>query len=125
MRGAWYIVDVYCFLCVLRAIITAAQDRDNPTLLAITAVALLFVFFLAWRTYRGNRLASRILSLYIIANVISNVWPDIVGARTMNVYRVYMFALFAYLFLGAIKLWRIKELPTRFTDPPAEPTPHA
>jgi hypothetical protein len=125
MRGAWYIVDVYCFLCALRAIITAVQDRDNPTLLAITAVALLFVFFLAWRTYRGNRLASRILSLYIIANVISNVWPDIVGARTMNVYRVYMLALFAYLFIGAIKLWRIKELPTRFTDPPAGPPAHA
>jgi hypothetical protein len=102
----------------LRAVITVIQDRDSPTLLAITIVALMVVYFLAWRTYRGSRLASRLLSLYITANVISNVWPDIVGTRTMNVYRVYMYALFAYLFVGAIRLWRIKELPTRFTDPP-------
>ena len=125
MRGAWYIVDVYCILCFLRAIINAIEDRGNPTFLAITVIALIFVFFLAWRTYTGSRLASRVLSLYIIANVLANVCPDIAGARTMSVYRVYMYALFVYLFFGAIKLWRIKELPTRFTDPPAEPPAHA
>ena len=124
MRGAWYIVDVYCFLCVLRAIVTAVQDKNNPTLLAITAAALLFVFILAWYTYKGHRLASRALSLYIIANVVSNVWPDIVGTHTMSVYRFYMYAFFSYLFFGAIKLWRIKELPTRFTDPPTEEQAH-
>jgi len=42
----------------------------------------------------------------------------------MSVYRFYMYAFFSYLFFGAIKLWRIKELPTRFTDPPTEEQAH-
>ena len=29
-----------------------------------------------------------------------------------------------YFVLGAIKLWRIKELPARFTDPSAEEQAH-
>ena len=124
MRGAWYIVDIYCLLCFVRAIITAVQDRKNPTLLAITLVALVVVFILARLTYTGNRFASRALALYIIANVISNVWPYLVGIRTVNVHNAYTLFLFAYLFVGAIKLWRIKELPTRFTDPPAEEQAH-
>jgi hypothetical protein len=125
MRGAWYIVDVYCLLCFIRAIVTAFQDSDNPTLLAITLTALVMVFILAWQTYKGNRLASRILALYIIANVVSNIWPYAVGARVLDVYRAYTLILLAYLFGGAIKLWRIKQLPTRFTDPPEESSAHS
>ncbi|MDQ7835906.1 MAG: hypothetical protein RDU24_11040 [Humidesulfovibrio sp.] len=125
MRGAWYIVDVYSFTCIVRAAVTAIQDKDNSTLLVITAVALMGVLFLSWQTYRGSRFASRLLALYIIANVVSNVWPYLVGAHRIDVYSMYWLVFFAYLFGGAIKLWRIKELPTRFTDPPAEPPAHA
>jgi len=35
-----------------------------------------------------------------------------------------MLGVYAYLLIGAIKLWRIKELPTRFTDPPVEEQAH-
>ena len=124
MRGAWYIVDVYCFLCVIRSFISASEYRDNARLLAISAVALVMVFFLSWATYKGNRPASRILSLYIIANALSGVWWDIINTHTPTTYTFTNLILFTYLFIGAIKLWRIKELPTRFTDPPAESPTH-
>lgn len=120
MRGAWYIVDVYCFLCLLRAILSIAEYRNDATQLAITAIALVVVFFLAWATYKGNRPASRVLSLYIIANAMFAAWREIGHPQAITVFSAYNFILFAYLFLGAIKLWRIKELPTRFTDPPAQ-----
>jgi hypothetical protein len=43
----------------------------------------------------------------------------------LDVYRAYTLILLAYLFGGAIKLWRIKQLPTRFTDPPEESSAHS
>ena len=124
MRGAWYIVDVYCFLCVIRSFISASEYRDDARLLAISAVALVMVFFLSWATYKGNRPASRILSLYIMANALSGVWWDIINAQPSTTYILINLILYTYLFIGAIKLWRIKELPTRFTDPPAESPTH-
>lgn len=120
MREAWHIVDVYCLLCVLRSVISAAEYRNDATLLAISAAALVVVLFLSWATYKGSRIASRILSLYIIANAVSAAWRELGHPQVSTVFSVYSFMLFLYLVIGAIKLWRIKELPTRFTDPPVE-----
>ena len=120
MREAWYVVEVYSLMCVWGTIAAAINSKGNTTLLAITAAVSIIVLVLAWRTFRGSRLASRVLSLYIVFNAGLNIYSDAVGSQPIDVYRVYMLALYVYLVAGAIKLWRIKELPTRFTDPPTE-----
>jgi len=125
MRGAWYVVDVYCCMSIFGLFVAMLNSNGNYTLLPITAVVTVTILLLAWRTYRENRLASRILSAYIIFNAVANTWAEVVKLRSVDVYSVYMIGVYIYLIIGAVKLWRIKELPTRFTDPPADPQAHA
>ena len=42
----------------------------------------------------------------------------------VDVYLIYRLLVGVYFVIGVIKLWRIKELPTRFTDPPTEEQAH-
>jgi hypothetical protein len=97
---------------------------DDPALLAILFSHLVFVFVAALLTFRGSRIASRILAAFIIMNVAYYFWAQEMLAPGFDIYKVYMMLIQVYLFIGAIKLWRIKELPTRFTDPPTEEQAH-
>jgi hypothetical protein len=119
MRGAWYVIEVYCVLSIYRAYHNISADRNESMFLALTLLSLLVTFILVYFTFKGKRLASRILSVLIIANAASYVWYFAIEPHAFNIYIVYMLIVMAYLIIGAIKLWRIKELPTRFTDPPA------
>ena len=76
-------------------------------------------------TYNGKRLASRLLSAHIVLSVSAYVAMAVLQSSGIDIYLAYQMIIQAYLFAGAINLWRIKELPTRFTDPPAEAPPHA
>jgi hypothetical protein len=125
VKGAWHVVEIYCGLSLWGVFVAARKSSGQYTTLTITTVATVVILLLAWRTYRGSRLASRMLSAYIMFNAAINIWTDVVKIRSVDVYSVYMLGIYVYLIVGAIMLWRIKELPTRFTDPPAEPTAHA
>ena len=124
MKGAWYVVDVYCGLCLWGIYVAVRKSHSQYTFLAITIAVTVAVFLLAWRTYRGSRIASRLLAVYIVFNAGSNILTTVSQLQSIEVYDVYMLGVYAYLLIGAIKLWRIKELPTRFTDPPVEEQAH-
>jgi len=74
--------------------------------------------------YRGNRLASRILAVHIVLSSASTVAMFISLHTQVDVYLIYRLLVGVYFVIGVIKLWRIKELPTRFTDPPTEEQAH-
>jgi hypothetical protein len=124
VKEAWYVVDVYCGLCLLGIYAAFRKSGGNPTLLIITVAISSVILLLTWRTYRGSRLASRLLAAYIAFNAGLNINSEIAEFRTGDVYQLYMIGIYLYLIIGAIKLWRVKELPTRFTDPPQEPAAH-
>jgi|GEM_PF-2416989 hypothetical protein len=125
MRGAWFIVETYCFLSFLHVLSELSRCSDDPVLLAVLLGEFALVLLLSWLTFRGKRLASRILAVFIAASAVYFVWARIIQVHPFDVYNAYMLLVQLYFFGGAIMLWRIKELPTRFTDPPAEPTAHA
>jgi len=124
VKEAWYIVDVYCFLCLYGVYVAIRKSHGQFILLSITVALAIAIFLLAWRTYRGSRIASRLLAAYIIFNAGSNILTTVSQPQSIEVYDAYMLGVYAYFVIGAIKLWRIKELPTRFTDPPTEEPAH-
>jgi hypothetical protein len=124
MRGAWHIVEVYCFLAFLHVLLGFKRCSDDPVLLAILFGEFALVLLLSWLTFRGKHLASRILSVFIAVNTVNFVWVRIIQVHPFDIYNAYMLLVQIYFFIGAILLWRIKELPTRFTDPPTEPPAH-
>jgi len=75
-------------------------------------------------TYRGRRAWSRVLVLHMLFNVTAYVTLLLGNNVEIYMYAAYGLSDEAYFFIGAIKLWRIKELPTRFTDPPTEEPAH-
>jgi len=118
MRGAWYVVEAYFLLSLYHFVSHLSEGLADPMLLAILAGEFSLVLFLSWFTFRSKRLASRLLAIHIASSVVLYVWENEVRLSGFDVFRAYMLIMQAYLFLGAVKLWRIKELPTRFTDPP-------
>ncbi|MDQ7834234.1 MAG: hypothetical protein RDU24_02530 [Humidesulfovibrio sp.] len=124
MKDAWYVVDIYCALALWGVIRAAIKSGWHSGLFAITAAVTVAVLLLTWRTYRGSRLASRVLATYIAINVGLNSYSIVIDPHPFEVFDVYMLGVNVFLFVGAIKLWRIKELPTRFTDPPTEEQAH-
>lgn len=125
MREAWFIVEVYCLLSVNHFLLNIRSSSREPVLLAILIGEFVLILLLSWLTFHGKRLASRLLAIYIAASALYFVWIHEVQVVGFDVYRAYLVLAQAYMFVGAIKLWRIKELPTRFTDPPAEPSAHS
>jgi len=119
MRGAWYVVEVFCGLCVYRALLYILASLHEPVLLALTLLSLLITFTLALLTFKGKRLPRKVMSAYIIVNAGFAIFMYAVAPQMQTVFKLCAFILSTYLIIGAIKLWRIKELPTRFTDPPA------
>jgi hypothetical protein len=97
----------------------------DPILLAIVVGVTGATLLLTWLTFRAKRWASRILALYIISNAIYFTWVNGFKPPGFDIYRAYNILVHTYFFIGAIRLWRIKELPTRFTDPPVEPPVHS
>jgi len=124
MQKAWYIVEAYCLLTINHILQKVRQAIDDPVLLAILFSHLAFVFTTALLTFRGSRIASRLLAAFIVIGVLYYFWAQIIFAPGFDIYTAYMLLVQAYLLIGAIKLWRIKELPTRFTDPPTEEPAH-
>jgi len=124
MQKAWYIVEVYCILTINHILQNVRQTIKDPVLLGIMISHLAFVFTTALLTFRGSRIASRLLAAFIVIGVLYYLWAQRLYATGFNIYTAYMLLVQAYLLIGAIKLWRIKELPTRFTDPPTEEQVH-
>jgi len=124
VKDAWYIVDVYCFLCLYGVYVAIRKSHGQFMLLSITVAIAIAIFLLAWRTYRGSRIASRLLAVYIVFNAGSNILTTVRQLQSIEVYDVYMLGVYAYFVIGSVKLWRIKELPTRFTDLPTEEQAH-
>ena len=125
MRGAWYVVEVFCGLSIYRALLYIFASLHEPVLLALTLFSLSITFTLAILTLKGKRLPRKILSAYILVNAVYAIFTYAVAPQMQSAFKLFAFILSAYLIIGAILLWRIKELPTRFTDPPAETPPHA
>ncbi|MDQ7836179.1 MAG: hypothetical protein RDU24_12420 [Humidesulfovibrio sp.] len=125
MQGAWYVVEVYCFFSVLHLFMNVAKHHDEPVRLALDLGWVALVLLLSWLTFRAKRLASRILAVIITYNAVGFVWINVIQPQRFDIYLAYQMIIQSYFFGGSIKLWRIKELPTRFTDPPAAPPAHA
>ncbi len=117
MRDAWHVVESYIAICTVRAIYNLAVMRNEPIFLAFTIAALSVNYALAFLTFRGKRVASRVLSALILIDSVYVAGFFMIGSS--GVARFYWVIVMGYFIVGAIKLWRIKELPTRFTDPPA------
>jgi len=64
------------------------------------------------------------LSMYIIFGVFTAGYEEITDFQRFDVYMLYRLIVSAYFLIGALKLWRIKELPTRFTDLPTKSPTH-
>lgn len=124
MRDAWFVVEVYCFLNIIKTISHMRIVTADPTLFAIGFGGTIAVVTLAFFTFRGKRVASRLLAAYIGFGVGTATHAEIEAFQSIDVYVVYRTIVSLYFLIGAIKLWRIKELPTRFTDPPQEPSTH-
>ena len=123
MREAWHVVESYIAACAIRAIYNLVVMRSEPVFLALTLAALLLNIALAFLTFSGKRIASRVLSVLIL---IDSVYVAVFFAiGSTGIAKVYWLIVMGYFVIGAIKLWRIKELPTRFTDPQEEPPAHA
>ena len=119
MREAWYIVEVYCFLSIMKGVSHFRTLFSQPTDSALGIGSTIAVAFLAFLTFRGSRVSSRILSAYIAFGVATSLYAEAARFSGVDVYVAYRGIVTLYFLVGAIKLWRIKELPTRFTDPPA------
>jgi hypothetical protein len=91
-------------------------------LFAILYGVLFVTLVLAWLTFSGKRVASRLLAAYIVQNALYFSWVKGIQPAGFDIYRAYNLIVHAYFLIGAFKLWFVKELPTRFTDPP-EPHP--
>ncbi|MBU1229188.1 MAG: hypothetical protein KKA55_07880 [Proteobacteria bacterium] len=88
-------------------------------------VGPVLVVVLSWLTFSGKRVASRLLAAYIASGVMLATWEESQEFEQFDVYLVYRAVVMLYFAIGAIKLWFVKELPTRFTDPPTQPPAHA
>ncbi len=119
MQGSWYVVEVYCFFAVLHFLRDVVKYHDEPVLLALNLGWVALVLLLSWLTFRAKRLASRILAVIIAYNAAGFAWINVIHPQRFDIYLAYQMIIQIYFFVGAILLWRIKELPTRFTDPPA------
>lgn len=125
MREAWHVVEIYCALYIIRAIGSATEHSDMPSVLAFLLLNVLLVVAFSVLSFKGKRWASRLLSIHIFISVAASIKLIITAPEAFDIFAAYRMMIEAFLFVGAIKLWRIKELPTRFTDPPTEPSAHA
>ena len=125
MQGAWHVVEVYCFFSIAHVLLDVVKYHNKPVLLALDFGFMALVLFLARLTFHANRLASRILAVLIVSNAVGYAWINVAQQQKFDIYLAYQMIIQVYLLAGAVMLWRIKELPTRFTDPPAEAPPHA
>ena len=125
MMGAWFVVEVFCFLHILDALTSLRAALRDPVLLAILVGVTGMTILLTFLTFRAKRWASRLLATYIMFSSLYFIWVKGISLPGFDIYRAYTMLMYIYFFVGAIKLWRIKELPTRFTDPPTEPPAHA
>ena len=124
MSKAWYIVEVYCLLTISHVLQRVRQAIEDPVLLAILMSHLAFVLVTALLTFRGSRIASQLLAAFIVISAVYFFWAQRIFAPGFDIYRAYMMLIQTYLIIGATKLWRIKELPMRFTNPPTEEQAH-
>ena len=118
MREAWHVVEIYCALNIFRALGSAVEYRHVPSVLVFLLINVFLVITLSVLAYRGKRLASRLLSVHIFISVAAALKLALAAPGGFDIFAVYGLTIEIFLLLGAIKLWRIKELPTRFTDPP-------
>ena len=125
MREAWYVVETYCLVYSAHAVLAMLRFRNEYMPLALSLLSLLCVLTFSWLTYKGKRLASILLSLHILGTALYSSWAHLEAANTSSVYLAYLLLIEAYFITGSVKLLLLKKLPTRFTDPPAEPTAHA
>jgi len=125
MAEAFYVVEVYFFLNVLSFLQGFLAGNNDTISTAISSGEFVFVFALSFMTFRGKRFASRILSLYICFSALYFCLAILSRSVDFTIYSVYRIIVQIYFLVGAIRLWRIKELPTRFTDPPVEPPVHS
>jgi len=124
MREAWFVVEVYCFLNIVKGMAYIKPFPTDPMLSAIGLGGTLAVIMLSYLTFRGKRMAVRMLSMYIIFGVFTAGYEEITDFQRFDVYMLYRLIVSAYFLIGALKLWRIKELPTRFTDLPTKSPTH-
>jgi hypothetical protein len=124
MRECWHVVEVYFCVAILRMLGSSLQYLNEPWFLAFSIADFLLIVALTVFVYRGNRLASRLLAVHIVLSSASTVAMFISLHTQVDVYLIYRLLVEVYFVLSAIKLWRIKELPTRFIDPPAGESVH-
>lgn len=120
MREAWFVVEAYCAAHVLLGILLFRALLEHPQSAARFLCSLMVTLFLAFLTFKGVRTASRALAIVVAFIPAALVWLSFAGSDSFNVYELYGLVVAAYFIIGAVKLWRIKHLHTRFTDPPAQ-----
>lgn len=121
---AWYVVEASC-----GAVLLLLPSLFHFSSLGVRWVAYVLwtvstTYFLAFLTFRGNRAASRSLALGVAFVATVYAWSILGNKSLHNIYGFYGLLGCGYYLIGAVKLWFIKELPTRFTEPPLEPTVH-
>lgn len=124
MQNSWYLVEIYCLLSIFHVVQNIRHATSDALGLGMLLGYLLFVLAASWFTFHGNRLASRLLATFIAFSALYFIWDKVARKNGFDVYRAYEMLIQAYFLAASIKLWRIKELPTRFTDPPQEPPAH-
>jgi hypothetical protein len=121
MRDAWYVVEAYSITHVIIGVLLIRAFREHTQSAALFLCSLMVTLFLAFLTFKGVRIASRAMAVVIALIPTYLAWPSANAPSEFDIYNVYGLLVAAYFFIGAIKLWRVKELPTRFTEPPSEP----
>jgi hypothetical protein len=117
VRGAWYVVEVFCALCIVRALLYIKALGDVPTLLALVFASLLLVFALTAWTLSGIRWARRTLAAYILANTAYVLWSAFANGPHWGWPLEGLLLL--YLTAGAVQLWRLEPAPAPGAPPPA------
>ncbi|GAB6126753.1 hypothetical protein [Humidesulfovibrio idahonensis] len=124
MREAWFVVEAYCATHVLLGMLMLRALLEHPQSAARFLCSLMVTLFLAFLTFKGVRIASRALAAVVAIIPTSLVWVSFTSSGEFTVYMAYGLVIAAYFVIGSVKLWRIMELPTRFTDPPTEEQAH-
>ena len=125
MREAWYVVEVYCLMYMAHTLISIVRHWPAYQPLALSFASLLFVFASAFFIFRGKRIACILFALHVAATICYSAFTVYKQSVLSSVQTVYYAVFYVYFLVGVVRLLRIKELPTRFTDPPEESSAHS
>lgn len=113
MKGAWYVVEMFCTFAIYRAVAGILAAGDATVLLAGQLLSLLLTLILTALSLLGRPFARRLLAALIVGNTVYFGYRYTMVDRlsTPLLALVILFAI--YLCVSAVKLWRMAYVPSQ------------